>query len=286
MMTLAAALVVLVLLLGVAISLFIGALPAFKAFGFDFFISDAWSPPKEKFGAAAAIYGTLVTSVIAMVIGVPVGLGIAVFLTELCPPMLRRPIGIAIELLAGIPSIIYGIWGVYYFRPFMQDYLQPFLIDTLGNVPLIGASVRRAAARLRPADRRPRARGDDPALRHRDRARRVRNRAAGAERGGLRRRRDDLRGRRQYRAALHPRRRDRRRHAGAGPRARRDDGGDLRHRQRAAHPELDPRAGHDDLGDDRQFLRRRRSRACSPPRCSRSASSCSSSRSSCWRRRG
>ena len=137
-MTLIAALIVLVLLLGVTIALFVGALPAFQAFGLDFLVSDAWSPPREKFGAAAAIYGTIVTSIIAMVIGVPVGLGVAVFLTELCPPALRRPIGIAVELLAGIPSIIYGIWGVYYFRPFMQDYLQPFLIHTIGNVPLIG----------------------------------------------------------------------------------------------------------------------------------------------------
>src|SRR3984885_3753851 len=110
-MTLAAALIVLALLLGVTISLFIGAWPAFSHFGLDFFISDAWSPPKERFGAAAAIYGTVVTSIIAMIIGVPVGLGVAVFLTELCPPALRRPTGIAIELLAGIPSIIYGIWG-------------------------------------------------------------------------------------------------------------------------------------------------------------------------------
>jgi phosphate transport system permease protein len=137
-MTLVAALLVLALLLGVAISLFIGSLPAFRTFGWHFLISDAWSPPKEKFGALAAIYGTLVTSAIAMIIGVPIGLGVAVFLTELCPPQLRRPIGIAIELLAGIPSIIYGIWGVYYFRPFMQAYLQPFLIHTLGNVPGIG----------------------------------------------------------------------------------------------------------------------------------------------------
>ncbi len=137
-MTFAAALVVLALLLGVAISLFLGAWPAFREFGLGFFISDAWSPPREKFGAAAAIYGTLLTAVIAMLIGVPVGLGIAVFLTELCPPALRRPIGVAIELLAGIPSIIYGIWGVYYFRPFMQDYLQPALIHSLGNIPLIG----------------------------------------------------------------------------------------------------------------------------------------------------
>ena len=137
-MTLSAALVVLLLLLGVAISLFIGAWPAFKHFGFDFLLSDSWSPPKERFGAAAAIYGTVVTSAIAMAIGVPVGLGIAVFLTELCPPALRRPIGVAIELLAGIPSIIYGIWGVYYFKPFMQSYVEPAIIATFGNIPLVG----------------------------------------------------------------------------------------------------------------------------------------------------
>ena len=132
------ALIVLALLLGVAISLLIGSWPAFSTFGFDFFVSDAWSPPKEHFGAAAAIYGTLATSAIAMVIGVPVGLGVAVFLTELCPPALRRPIGIAIELLAGIPSIIYGIWGVYYFKPVMQAYVQPFIIHTLGAIPGLG----------------------------------------------------------------------------------------------------------------------------------------------------
>jgi phosphate transport system permease protein len=137
-MTVASALLVLALLLGVAASLFIGAWPAFQHFGLDFFVSDAWSPPKENFGAAAAIYGTVVTSIIAMLIGVPVGLGIAVFLTELCPPMLRRPIGIAIELLAGIPSIIYGIWGVYYLKPVMQAYIQPFIIDTLGGIPGVG----------------------------------------------------------------------------------------------------------------------------------------------------
>jgi phosphate transport system permease protein len=138
LMTLASALIVLILLAGVAVALFVGAWPAFHEFGFSFLFSDAWSPPKEKFGAATAIYGTLVTSLIAMLIAVPVGLGIAVFLTELCPPVFRRPIGIAIELLAGIPSIIYGIWGVYYFRPVMQAYIQPFLIATLGNVPGIG----------------------------------------------------------------------------------------------------------------------------------------------------
>ena len=137
-LTFGAAMVVLILLAGVAVALFVGAWPAFREFGFGFFVSDAWSPPKEEFGAATAIYGTLVTSLIAMLIAIPVGLGIAVFLTELCPIPLRRPIGVAIELLAGIPSIIYGIWGVYYFRPVMQEVIQPFLINTLGNLPIIG----------------------------------------------------------------------------------------------------------------------------------------------------
>src|ERR1700755_1736859 len=137
-LTFGAAVLVLVLLLGVVVSLFIGAWPAFQEFGVGFLFSDAWSPPKDQFGAATAIYGTLVTSAIAMLIAVPIGLGIAVFLTELCWLPLRRPIGVAIELLAGIPSIIYGIWGVYYFRPVMQSYIQPFLISTLGNVPGIG----------------------------------------------------------------------------------------------------------------------------------------------------
>ena len=138
-MTFAAAIIVLALLLGVAISLLIGAWPAFAHFGLGFLISDAWSPPKENFGAAAAIYGTIVTAIIAMVIGVPVGLGIAVFLTELCPPALRRPIGVAVELLAGIPSIIYGIWGVYYLKPVMQAYIEPAIINTLGQIPGVGA---------------------------------------------------------------------------------------------------------------------------------------------------
>ena len=103
LLSLGAALLVLALLLGVVISLFIGAWPAFREFGVGFLFSDAWSPPKEKFGAATAIYGTLATSLIAMLIAVPVGLGVAVFLTELCWLPLRRPIGVAIALLAGIP---------------------------------------------------------------------------------------------------------------------------------------------------------------------------------------
>jgi phosphate transport system permease protein len=126
-LTRVAAIGVLVILGGVIISLIDGSLPALRAFGLNFLVEERWNPVTEKFGALAPIYGTLVTSFIAMLIAVPVGLLIAVFLTELCPMWLRRPIGIAIELLAGIPSIIYGIWGLFVFAPFLQDTLQPFL---------------------------------------------------------------------------------------------------------------------------------------------------------------
>jgi phosphate transport system permease protein len=102
-------------------------------------VSQVWNPVTNKFGALAPIYGTVVTSAIAMLIAVPLGLGIAVFLTEVCPPVLRRPIGIAIELLAGIPSIIYGIWGLFVFAPFLQEYVQPFVIALFGNVPLLSS---------------------------------------------------------------------------------------------------------------------------------------------------
>ncbi len=130
---------VLVLLGGVVVALAAGAVPAFRAFGWRFLSSDAWNPVTENFGALPAIYGTLVTSLIAMVIGIPLAFGIAVFLTELCPPALRRPIGTLIELLAAIPSIIYGIWGLFVLAPILQLTVQPFLIDTLGELPGIGA---------------------------------------------------------------------------------------------------------------------------------------------------
>ena len=133
-----AAIVVLLLLSGVIISLIEGSIPALRAFGFGFLFSERWNPVTEVFGALPAVYGTVITSFIAMLIAVPVGLMIAFFLTELCPQWLRQPIGIAIELLAGIPSIIYGIWGLFVFAPFLQETLQPFLINTLGNVPGIG----------------------------------------------------------------------------------------------------------------------------------------------------
>jgi phosphate transport system permease protein len=136
-LTKSAALMVLVVLGGVIVSLFLGAMPTLQEFGFSFIATQSWNPVTEKFGALAPIYGTIITSFIAMLIAVPFGLMIAMFLTELCPIFLRRPIGIAIELLAGIPSIIYGIWGLFVFAPFLQAYVQPPIIAAFENVPVL-----------------------------------------------------------------------------------------------------------------------------------------------------
>jgi phosphate transport system permease protein len=133
-----AAALVLLIFIGVITALVIGAMPAFKAFGFGFLTTEIWSPAHERFGALASIYGTLVTSFLAMLVAVPVGIGVAIFLTELCPRMLRRPIGIAIELLAGIPSIIYGIWGLFVFAPWFQDHIQLPVISATAGIPIIG----------------------------------------------------------------------------------------------------------------------------------------------------
>jgi phosphate transport system permease protein len=132
------ALLVLLLLVSIIVSLTIGAWPAFEHFGFGFIVSTDWNPVTNKYGALNAIYGTLVTSFIAMLIGIPVSFGIAVFLTELCPTALRRPLGTAIELLAGIPSIIYGMWGLFVFVPLLSEYIQPGLTAIFGGIPLIG----------------------------------------------------------------------------------------------------------------------------------------------------
>ncbi len=137
-LTLTAAVFVLVLLGGVILSLVIGSMPAFQAFGFHFLTTETWNPNDDVYGALGAIYGTIVTSAIAMAIAIPVGLGIAIFLSELCPFPLRKPIGMAIELLAGIPSIIYGIWGLFIFAPFLQTYVEPPLIAVLGPIPVLG----------------------------------------------------------------------------------------------------------------------------------------------------
>ena len=137
-LTMCSALLVLALLLGVTIALIEGSLPALKAFRGSFLTQTVWNPVTEKFGAMAPLYGTIVTSVIAMLIAIPISFGIAVFLTETCPKWLRRPIGTAIELLAAIPSIVFGIWGLFVLAPLLQRHLQPWLIDHLGPLPLIG----------------------------------------------------------------------------------------------------------------------------------------------------
>ena len=129
---------VLLSLSGILLSLAIGAWPAMQTFGFGFFTSANWDPVAGEYGALAPIYGTLVTSAIALIIAVPVSFGIAIFLTELCPAPLRRPLGIAVELLAGIPSIIYGMWGLFFFAPFFADHVQPLFAATLGKLPMIG----------------------------------------------------------------------------------------------------------------------------------------------------
>jgi phosphate transport system permease protein len=138
-LTFSSAAAVLILLGSVIVVLFIGALPALKTFGFEFVVDESWNPVTERFGALAPIYGTIVVALIAMAVAVPIGLGIAVFLSELCPQSLRAPIGIAIELLAGIPSIIYGIWGLFVFAPFLQATLQPALITVFADVPWLSS---------------------------------------------------------------------------------------------------------------------------------------------------
>jgi phosphate transport system permease protein len=132
------ALLVLLILGGVIVALVEGALPALRTFGIAFLFSDVWNPVTEKFGALAPIYGTLVTSAIAMLVGIPVAFGVAVFITEICPIWLKRPLATMIELLAAIPSIIYGIWGLFVFAPFVQQYIQPSLINSLGQIPGFG----------------------------------------------------------------------------------------------------------------------------------------------------
>src|SRR5215468_7325509 len=136
--TFAAALLVLALLSGVAISLLLGAWPALAHFKLAFLTREVWNPVTEKFGALAPIYGTLVTSFLALLLAIPVSLGIAIFLTEMAPVWLKRPVGVAIELLAAVPSIIFGIWGLFVLAPVLQRHVQPALIDWLGLLPVIG----------------------------------------------------------------------------------------------------------------------------------------------------
>jgi phosphate transport system permease protein len=127
------------ILAAILVSLAVGSSLTLQKYGLSFIWSSDWDPVQEQFGALVPIFGTLVTSLIAMLIGVPVSFGIALFLTELSPGWLKRPLGTAIELLAAIPSIIYGMWGLFVFVPLFQTYVQPLLIKVLGGIPLLGA---------------------------------------------------------------------------------------------------------------------------------------------------
>jgi len=133
---------VLVALAGAALSMLWGGREAFGTFGFGFLTSTEWDAVNQRFGALVPIYGTLVTALIAMLIAVPVSFGIALFLTEVAPNWLRGPVGAAIELLAGIPSIIYGMWGLFVFVPIMGEYVTPWLNDHLGEWPLVAPLFR------------------------------------------------------------------------------------------------------------------------------------------------
>jgi phosphate transport system permease protein len=135
--TLFFSILVLVILTGIVAALIVGSALTFQTFGLGFIWHDAWNPVKSDFGAVVPIYGTLSTSLIAMVCSIPLSFGVAIFITELCPGWLKRPLSIAIELLAGIPSIIYGIWGLFVLAPFLQQYVEPWLITLFGHVPLL-----------------------------------------------------------------------------------------------------------------------------------------------------
>ena len=136
--TMGFSLLVLLALVSIIISLFYSAWPTFQKFGIGFIWSDEWDIINDKFGALIAIYGTLMSSFIALLIAIPLAFGIALFLTETCPTWLRRPLGTAVELLAAVPSIIYGMFGLFIFAPLFADYGQPALQSTLGQMPLIG----------------------------------------------------------------------------------------------------------------------------------------------------
>ena len=133
-----AAFLVLIVLGLIALSMLIGGWSAFRTFGFQFVYGLDWDPVAKRFAAGVAIYGTLVSSALAMLLAIPVSFGIAVFLTEVAPAWMRGPVAAAIELLAGVPSIIYGMWGLFVFVPVMSDYIEPWLNDTLGPLPILG----------------------------------------------------------------------------------------------------------------------------------------------------
>ena len=134
-----AAVVTLLLLAAIILALVVGAWPAIKEYGLSFLWTSEWDPVQNKYGGLVMIYGTLMTSFVALLIAVPVSFGIALFLTELSPRWLRRPLGVAIELLAAVPSIVYGMWGLLVFGPILAQYVQAPLQAAFGDVPYLGA---------------------------------------------------------------------------------------------------------------------------------------------------
>ncbi|RUM57523.1 MAG: phosphate ABC transporter permease subunit PstC [Persephonella sp.] len=134
------ALLILILIISVFIVLYKESSPAIEEFGvLKFIFTEDWNPVKEIFGAAAPLYGTIVTTILALLFAVPIGIGIAIFLSEISPSFLKTPLGVAIEMLAAIPSIIYGMWGLFTLAPIMKNYVEPFIQKTLGQIPIIGA---------------------------------------------------------------------------------------------------------------------------------------------------
>ncbi len=215
-----AALIVLLMLGGIIVSLIISSWPSIQKFGLAFLWTKEWDAPNDIYGALVPIYGTLVTSFIALLIAVPVSFGIALFLTELAPGWLKRPLGIAIELLAAIPSIVYGMWGLFIFAPLFAVYFQEPVGNIMSNIPIVGALFSGPAFWYRyPRGRR------DP--RHHDysvhcggNARCVRTNPGDDERVGLRYWLHHLGSYLAYRSSVHQKWCYRRHHAGAGPRAR------------------------------------------------------------------
>jgi phosphate transport system permease protein len=136
--TLLFAALVLLVLVGILVSLIVGAWPALQHFGPGFITRIEWDPVNDEYGALIAIAGTLITSGLALLIAFPVSFGIALFLTEICPAWLKQPLGTAIELLAGVPSIIYGMWGLFVFAPLFADYIQPAIAGSVGQIPGLG----------------------------------------------------------------------------------------------------------------------------------------------------
>jgi len=134
--TMAFALCIPILLLFIALEIGVAAWPALEAFGFGFLVSSDWDPPHQIFGAAPAIYGTIVSSIIALVIATPLALGVAIFLSEFAPPWLRQPVAFLVDLLAAIPSVVYGLWGIFVLQPLLRDHVMPFL----SGLPLVGQS--------------------------------------------------------------------------------------------------------------------------------------------------